>query len=143
MIKLIENNNKLYAKIIRATYVPKSGEFYTDKDDELQFGFIDYKKDYKTGAHYHNHLDNETKQLDEILIFQQGSARIDFYSLEGSYIKSVEVNSGDTVLMYQGGHNILFYNDTRVLKIKTGAYDEKSSKTRIVGANNLELVIEN
>lgn len=143
MIKIIEQNGKIYAKIIRASYQPKDTEFFTDETDEIQFGYITYPKNHKTGAHCHNHLNKETTKTDEILIVQEGSARIDFYNLKGEYIKSSEIFKGDILIIHQGGHNILFYEDTKVLAIKSGVYEKKHSKTRIIGTNNLELNIEN
>ena len=40
MIKTIESNNITYAKIIRAVHQPTQTEFYTEKEDELQFGLM-------------------------------------------------------------------------------------------------------
>ncbi len=144
MIKKIEYNNRLFAKIIRANYEITQNEFFTDERDEIQFGTIFYEKSHKTNAHYHNHLNRENlNQIDEILIIQKGSCRVDFYNNEGMYLKSVILNQNDTIIIYRGGHNIVFLDDTRVLTIKPGAYDKENDKTRIIGANNLELVIEN
>ena len=143
MIKLIEQNGTTYAKVIRSTYQTKGTEFFTENTDEIQFGVISYEKNHKTGAHYHNHLNKQSNQVDEILIVQEGSARVDFYNKEGNYIKSTEIFKGDTLIIFKGGHNIIFYEDTKVLAIKSGVYEQKSSKTRMIGANNLELNIEN
>lgn len=143
MIKLIEDNNVLYAKIIRSSYIPKDCDFFTREKDEIQLGIVNYKKDYKTGAHYHNHLREKTNQTDEILIIQQGSARVDFFNEKGAYIKSSEVFQGDIVIIYKGGHNLLYYEDTRLYMIKSGPYEKDADTTRIIGANNLELKIEN
>ena len=143
MIKKIIDNNVLLAKIIKADYNPTTTEFFTDENDELQFGVMFYEKNHKTGAHYHNHLKTKTNQTDEILIVQNGALRIDFYNDKGEYIKSIQAKSGDTVILYKGGHNFVFEENTKLLSIKKGAYDKETSKTRIVGANNMELVIDN
>ena len=143
MIKTIEQNGTLYAKVIRSTYQANDTEFFTENTDEIQFGIISYPKNHKTGAHYHNHLNKQSNQIDEILIVQQGSARVDFYNKEGNYIKSTEIFKDDTIIIFKGGHNITFYEDTKVLAIKSGVYEQKSSKTRMIGANNSELIIEN
>ena len=142
-MKLIEDNNIIYAKIIRSGLYPEETSFFTNENDEIQFGIITHKKGYKTGAHYHNHFENETNQVDEIFIVQEGSLRIDFYNNKGAYIKSTEAFKGDTVILYQGGHNIIYYEDTKIFIIKSGAYQKDKDKTRIIGANNLELVIDN
>jgi len=143
MIKLIQDNDILFAKIIRANSQKNNTEFYTDTKDEIQFGIVNYAKNHKTGAHYHNHIKSNANQTDEILIMQNGSARIDFYNNEGVYIKSCEIFKGDVAILYKGGHNILFYEDSQLYKIQTGPYNEKDNKTRIVGAHNIELNIEN
>ena len=143
MIKVIKDNDIIYAKIVRAGHNTGNTEFFTEKSDELQLGIVQYKKDYKTGAHYHNHLKTKTTKTDEILMFQRGSARIDFYNDKGAYIKSANANTGDIVILYKGGHNIVYLEDTKLFMIKPGAYDPETDKTRIIGANNLELTIEN
>ncbi|MBQ4646496.1 MAG: hypothetical protein IJB79_04025 [Candidatus Gastranaerophilales bacterium] len=143
MIKEIKDNNILYAKIIRASYQSKDTEFFTDDSDEIQLGYITFKKNHKTGAHYHNHLNKETNRTDEILIVQNGSARVDFYNTKGEYIISSEIFKNDILIIHQGGHNLVFYEDTKVLAIKSGVYEKERSKTRMIGTNNLELIIEN
>lgn len=143
MIKTIERNDIIYGKIIRANYQPTQTEFFTRKEDELQFGVMFFEQNHKTGTHYHNHTPNNTNQTDEILIIQEGSARVDFYDDTGSYIKSCEIFKGDIAIIYRGGHNILFYENTKVFTIKPGAYEQNDDKTRMVGTNNLELLIEN
>ncbi|MBQ8847665.1 MAG: hypothetical protein IJ003_01825 [Candidatus Gastranaerophilales bacterium] len=143
MIKEIIDNDIAYAKIIRATYKPSDKtEFFTRESDEVQFGVVNYEKNYKTGAHYHNHLKRKTTQTDEILMVQSGSARVDFYNDKGSYIKSCEIFQGDIIIIYKGGHNIFFYDDTKVFMIKPGSYKTNEDSTRIVGANNYELSID-
>ena len=54
MIKIIQENEIIYAKIIRASYKTQDNEFYTSETDELQFGVMSYPKNHKTGAHCHN-----------------------------------------------------------------------------------------
>ena len=142
-MKLIEDNNIIYAKIIRADMYPKETTFFTDDTNEIQFGIVYHKKGHKTGAHYHNHLNSETTKTDEIIVVQNGSMRIDFYNEKGAYIKSCEVFKGDIVILYQGGHNITYYEDTKTFLIKSGAYNKENDKTRIIGANSLELIIDN
>ena len=142
MIKIIEDNGVVYAKLIKSTHRVDDREFFTDSLDEIQLGVVNYKQNHKTGAHYHNHLKAKSNRVDEIYIIQNGSLRVDLYSEIGAYIKSIEANSGDILILYCGGHNIMFTQDTKVFKIKPGIYEQKTAKTRIVGANNSHLVID-
>jgi hypothetical protein len=143
MIKLIKQNNQTYAKIIRAGHQVSGTEFFTEESSEIQFGIINYSKNHKTGAHCHNSSSKKTTQLDEILMVQEGTARVDFYNSKGEYIVSSEIFKGDILIIFKGGHNIIFNEDTKVYAIKKGAYTKDKGKTRIIGANNLELIIEN
>ena len=86
MIKIIKDNDKICAKVIRASY-QTDNEFFTDSSDEIQLGIVTYPKNHKTGAHYHNHLDKNVNQTDEILLVKNGKARVDFYNDKGVYIK--------------------------------------------------------
>ena len=142
MIKIIEDNGITYAKIVKAGHDFSKTEFFTNETDEIQFGVVNFDKNFKTGAHYHNKLKHKTTPVDEILMVQKGKMRVDFYNDKGVYIKSYEVNQGDVIILNTGGHNIFFMEETKVFQIKTGAYDKNLDTTRIVGANNLELIIE-
>ena len=44
MIKIVEDNNITYAKVIRAGHVVENTEFFTDDNAELQFGIIKKEK---------------------------------------------------------------------------------------------------
>lgn len=142
MIKTIEDNKITYAKIIKCGHKGADVEFFTDESDELQFGVLNYKKDYKTGAHYHSRLKSKSKKTDEILILQKGSARVDFYNDKGEYLKSAVISAGDIIIIYKGGHNVVYLEDTELFMIKPGPYDKETDKTRIIGTNNSELIIE-
>ena len=142
-MKLIKDNDVIYANIVRANSYLNDTVYFTNETDEIQFGVVNYKKDYKTGAHYHNHLDFESTRVDEIIIVQNGSARIDFYNEVGAYIVSCKVYKGDIAILYQGGHNIIFYEDSKIFRVKSGAYQKDCDETRIISVNNLELKIEN
>ena len=48
MIKLIEENKVTYAKIIRASYEASEVEFFTRESDEVQFGVVNFQKNFKT-----------------------------------------------------------------------------------------------
>jgi len=142
MIKTIEDNKIVYAKIVKNGHDDAEKEFFTDAEDELQFGILNYKKNYKTGAHYHSHLKSKCKNTDEILIMQKGSARVDFYNDKGAYIKSTIISQGDIIIIYQGGHNVFYLEDSKLFMIKPGAYESETDKTRIIAANNQELIID-
>jgi len=142
MIKIVEDNNINYAKIIRASHVSKETEFFTDDDAQMQFGFIKREKNFKTGTHYHNHLEIENSRLDEIYIFKKGSARVDFFNEKGEYIKSIHIFKDDILILYRGAHNITYYEDSEAFLIKSGAYAKGNDTTRIIGAHNLEIKIE-
>ena len=143
MIKVIEQNQTIFAKIIRAGYQSSENEFFTKEKDEIQFGVASYPKNYKTGTHFHNHIEKETTQVDEILIVREGCARVDFYNNEGIYIKSSEIFKDDTLIIFKGGHNISFNENTKLIVIKPSTYTQAYDKTRIIGVNDSDLIIEN
>jgi len=118
------------------------GEIHREKD-EIQFGVASYPKNYKTGTHFHNHIEKETTQVDEILIVKEGCARVDFYNNEGIYIKSSEIFKDDTLIIFKGGHNISFNENTKLIVIKPSTYTQAYDKTRIIGVNDSDLIIEN
>ncbi|MBR6297879.1 MAG: hypothetical protein IKR34_01395 [Candidatus Gastranaerophilales bacterium] len=143
MIKEISDKNIIYARIVRSSYEPVGNEFFSRTEDELQIGILNYEENHKVGTHYHNRPQGFLNETDEILIVQEGSARIDFYDIKGVYLKSTEIHKGDLIILYLGAHNITYYEKSRIMIIKKGPYNQELDKTRIVGANNFEIEIDN
>ena len=55
MIEKITHKKKLYALIVRKSYLKMSGvNFFTDKDATQQFGYMKHKKNYYIKPHRHN-----------------------------------------------------------------------------------------
>lgn len=143
MIKVIEDKGQILAKIIRRATQTKECEFFTDENSQIQFGIMNYPKNYKTGAHFHNRFKYQTANIDEIIIVQKGSMRADFYNEESQYVVSCEIFEDDVLIIYKGGHNLFFLDDTKIYTVKSGAYAKFENTTRTVSANNFDLKIEN
>ena len=143
MFKDITDNDILYARIIRNYNSIDESKFFTRDEDEMQIGMLCYESGYKSGAHCHNRPEGFLNETDEIIIVQKGSARVDFYNDKGVYIKSAEIFEGDIIIIYIGGHNFSYTQDSKILIVKKGPYNDENDKTRIVGVNNFEINIDN
>ena len=53
MIEKITHKNRLYAYILRSSFKKKGIHFFTDKNDTMQMGYINYETNHKILAHHH------------------------------------------------------------------------------------------
>ncbi|MBQ2984039.1 MAG: hypothetical protein IJD57_04515 [Candidatus Gastranaerophilales bacterium] len=138
MEKLITQNNILYAKVIRNIDDLSSDVVFSEENDSIQLSLKTYSQNEKTGAHFHNSYNEKTTRTDEIMLVQKGKIRVDFYNEIGAYIKSVYAQKGDVIIAYKGGHNVVIVEEAKILSFNT----KQTDNTRIIGANNFELIID-
>lgn len=138
MEKLVSQNNTIYARIVNMADNLVGNTNFSKDDDCIQVSLDNFEKNYSSGAHFHSLYDKKVISVDEILVIQNGAIRIDFYNEIGAYIKSVKAKKDDIVFIYRGGHNIVATENSNVLTINP----KQNDNTRIIGANNFELVIE-
>lgn len=75
------------------------------------------------------HMHTRKKNISENVITQeawviiQGSVKVDYFDLDGSYIESNILNVGDCTITLHGGHNYTSLSkNTLVYEFKTGPY---------------------
>ena len=130
MKKEVRYKGKLLAIIIKSGYSPRNTEFITPDTFKQQVGFIVYGKGREIDAHIHHELPRALKGTSEVLILEKGHVRVDFYSQEKKYIKSLELLPGDILILVSGGHGFYFYKHSIFLEIKQGPYIGPHEKER-------------
>ena len=53
-----------------------------------------------------------------------------FFDLNQKYLRSIEVSSGESIILVGGGHGIEIIEDTKFIEIKQGPYKEDTDKIR-------------
>lgn len=121
--ELIKDNDLLIAKIIRGQEWPKDLKFYSDEEDFLQVATWNYDSDKHLKAHGHKICERTSNRTNELLFIKRGKIRAYFYNEQDKLIIEKELNKGDIVIIYAGGHAYDILEDkTQVLEVKNGPY---------------------
>lgn len=127
-----ENGNSL-ALIVRHSYAPISTRFLTPDDYKQQLGFIVYPAGGNVVAHVHLPIKRNITGTSEVLIVRQGRARLDIYRADKTFLMSRILETGDLVLLIDGGHGFEFLEETILVEVKQGPYTGYTDKERIKG----------
>ena len=127
-IEKILDKNVLLSIIIRADYKKDGIDFFTPDDYSQQLGYMNRPKDYVIAPHRHNLVERTVKFTQEVLIIRSGKVRADFYDDKQNYVKSSLLFPGDVVLLASGGHGFQMIEQSEIIEVKQGPYDEKTDK---------------
>ncbi len=104
--------------------------FCTPDDYSQQMAYMHHPAGHVIQPHVHNEVKREVLYTKEVLVIKKGRLRCDFYTDDQKYIKSVELVSGDVILLASGGHGFVCLEETEMYEIKQGPYAGEKDKTR-------------
>ena len=124
------NDNILLALIIRHDYDKMGISFFTPNDFSQQLAYMHHPAGHVILPHVHNEVKREVLYTKEVLVIKKGKMRCDFYSDNQEYLKSEIVETGDVILLANGGHGFECLEETEMFEIKQGPYAGENDKTR-------------
>ncbi len=130
MLQEIKNNNQLLAIIISSSYSGQGIHFFTPDDFSQQLAFMKHPIGKIIQPHVHNPVQREVHFTKETLFIRKGKIRVDFYTDEQIYIESHILESGDVILLSEGGHGFEILEETEMIEVKQGPYAGEQDKTR-------------
>ena len=130
IFNVCDNNGKILAIIIKATYNKDGITFVTPDDFSQQLAYMHHTAGHVILPHIHNEVKREILYTKEVLVIKKGKLRCDFYTDEKQYIKSECVESGDVILLASGGHGFECIEETEMIEIKQGPYAGELDKER-------------
>ncbi|MCB9032266.1 MAG: hypothetical protein H6553_00355 [Chitinophagales bacterium] len=130
MVEQILHNNLQLAIIIRNNYKKEGIEFFTSDKDSQQLGYMNRPTGYEIQPHRHNLVPREVHLTQEVLFIKSGIVRVDFYDNSQVYIKSTILNSGDIILLSEGGHGFKILEQAEIIEVKQGPYCGNEDKIR-------------
>ena len=83
--------------------------------------------------HVHNPVHREVQYTQETLLIKRGRLRVDFYDGQQNYLESRILESGDVILLIQGGHGFEVLEELEMFEVKQGPYAGDGDKTRFIG----------
>jgi len=130
MIQEIKHNSQLLAIIISNKYSEPGIHFFTPADFSQQLAFMKHPVGKLIQPHVHNQVQREVHFTKEVLFIRTGKLRIDFYTDQQNYIDSRILETGDVILLSEGGHGFEILEETEMIEVKQGPYAGEKDKTR-------------
>lgn len=141
MIQEIRHNNQLLAIIISSKYSETGIHFFTPDDFSQQLAFMKHPVGKIIQPHVHNPVKREVYFTKETLFIRKGKIRIDFYTDQQNYIESHILETGDVILLSEGGHGFTMLEETEMIEVKQGPYAGDNDKIRFNPTNiNLKII---
>lgn len=130
MIEEIKHDNQLLAIIISSKYSESGIHFFTPDDFSQPLAFMKHPVGKIIQPHVHNPVQREVHFTKETLFIRKGKVRVDFYTDQKDYIRSYILETGDVILLSEGGHGFEILEETEMIEVKQGPYSGEKDKTR-------------
>lgn len=142
MIENIYQGDLLLAIIVRSNFKKDGIEFFTDNHSSQQLGYMNRQANYYITPHRHNLVIREVKLTQEVLIIKSGKVRVDFFDNTQNYLQSSILNSGDVILLADGGHGFKMLEDSEIFEVKQGPYCGEEDKVRFEAVDEEKIIIK-
>ena len=127
-MKILDGNNNLLAQVIKPFDGNSQKNFFTKHDLDFQAASFQLEKDEKIDRHIHNTQERIIQTTSEAIIVTEGLINVEIYDMELNFIQDVNINSGEVILLFAGGHSLTMLEISKFVEIKQGPYDEKNDK---------------
>lgn len=129
-MKINDKNGKLIAIILNFNDANDYKNFYTDNEADMQFGVFNLPKNEEIANHYHPSQQRIINTTSEALILIEGKLEVSLYDDDLEHIKNVILDGGSVLITVSGGHGIKTIENTKLIEIKQGPYNEETDKVR-------------
>jgi len=130
LIEHVEHGTQTIAVIVRHNYRKDGIEFFTPGSFSQQIGYMNRPQGYVIAPHVHTPVPREVQFTNEVLFIKSGRLRVDFYTDAEQYLESTVLETGDVVLLAQGGHGFEMLEPTEIIEVKQGPYAGDRDKRR-------------
>jgi mannose-6-phosphate isomerase-like protein (cupin superfamily) len=127
-IEKIMDKDKIYAIVLRKGFNMAGANFFTPSEFSQQLGMLIHEKGKIVERHRHKLVKREIFRTQEVLVLLEGKIKVDLYDDDTRLLKTVILNSGDSILLAQGGHRVQVMENAKIIEVKQGPYagfDEK------------------
>jgi len=129
-VERIESSGKLLGLIIRSRHDQPGIMFFTPNDLSQQLAYMHHPAGKVIKPHVHNPMPRQVLMTQETLFIRRGKLRVDFFDQARSYVTSRVLESGDVLLLVQGGHGFEVLEELEMFEVKQGPYTSDADKTR-------------
>jgi mannose-6-phosphate isomerase-like protein (cupin superfamily) len=132
LIEQISFNNIPYAIIVRTSYQSKGINFFTPNEYSQQLAFMSHPEGKEIAPHIHKKVQREVHYTQETLFIKKGKLQVDFYSDEQEFLENRILESGDVILLIQGGHGFKVLEEVEMFEVKQGPYAGDEDKIKFI-----------
>jgi len=119
----IVDGDLILSIVIRGEDWEEGLNFVSSDEDCQQVGIWGYGKGQRLAPHIHLVAPRGVLRTQEVIFVKDGRIRADIYTEKEELLESVELKTGDTIILLNGGHGYEILDDnTKVLEVKNGPY---------------------
>ena len=137
----VEYEDKTLAIILRHEFKKDGIEFLTPSHFTQQLGYMKREKDYVIKPHIHNAFNRSITHTKEVLFIKSGRVRVDFYSDNRKYFKSLLLAKGDVILLAYGGHGLYMIEESEIIEVKQGPFAEDRDKIKFEPIDESQVIL--
>ena len=126
----IEHDGILLAIIVSVQFQESGIKFFTDDDFSQQLAYMNHPQGKIIQPHIHNPVPREVHYTQEVLFIKKGKLKVDFYTNDQVYLESRILQTGDVILLVQGGHGFEVLEELEMFEVKQGPYAGELDKIR-------------
>jgi mannose-6-phosphate isomerase-like protein (cupin superfamily) len=136
MIENIIHDGIILAIIVHRDFDKEGIHFFTPDDFSQQLAYMHHPTGKIIEPHVHNPVKRDVHFTKEVLFIKKGKLRVDFYTNNQQYLESRILESGDVILLSEGGHGFEVLEDLIMFEVKQGPYAGDKDKTRFKPAQS-------
>ena len=129
-VETFEYSGTHFATVIRANYHSDGIQFFTPSDYSQQLGYMNRPAGYRIGAHKHKDTQRNVSKTQEVLFVKSGKILVSFYGDDRRECGSTIIETGDVLLLANGGHGFRMITDSEIIEVKQGPYVGEEDKVR-------------
>lgn len=126
----IKHNDQVLAIVISNRFDRDGIHFFTPNEFSQQLAYMKHPAGKKIEPHYHNPVNRNVVQTQEVLVLKKGKLKVNFYDDKQEFISDIILGPGDVILLASGGHGFEVLEEIEMIEIKQGPYEGDTDKTR-------------
>lgn len=128
-VELFGDSQRPKAIVVRAGARVQGISFFSPEDYSQQLGLMTRPAGYIVPMHRHNLVERKINQTQEVLLVRAGKCRVELFDEESTLTDSIELQTGDVILLAEGAHRIEMLTQCEILEVKQGPYAGVEDKT--------------